>query len=271
MQPSQNQSEQEQFPEEHYAAALEVEWSDYFFPEQHVVLSDYLSSGARGQRSGSPLYSSFYKDAAEWATALLKNQPPLTLIEAGAGTGRFAFEMFLKSTFSKVTLIEPHPRKAEFLERLFLQHRLPASIPFIVDQRRTMREVPVASEYPELESIPGSAETQVFCSKLNEVPPQTKADLVVSLNVIDHVSDPASFCLDLTRRVSHNGRLLLSSPLDWISAYTHPSRWRNSLEEFLPPGWCVEGMTELPFVYRSLPRRVIIFHSQVIMARHRSS
>ncbi|HEU5354668.1 MAG TPA: class I SAM-dependent methyltransferase [Actinocrinis sp.] len=121
--------------------------------------------------------------------ALLPDRRPLTGLDVGSGTGRFA--PALADTFGPVTGIEPADR---------------------------MREVALAqAQHPDVRYLAGSAE---------EIPvPDESADYAVALQSWHHVQDKPRAARELARVVRPGGRLILRSgfsdhmPTVWWLAY----------------------------------------------------
>ncbi len=56
-------------------------------------------------------------------------------------------------------------------------------------------------------------------------------DLVLALNLIDRLYDPASFLRTIGERMRQNGILMIASPYSWSEEYTPKERWLGGLEK----------------------------------------
>jgi SAM-dependent methyltransferase len=63
--------------------------------------------------------------------------------------------------------------------------------------------------YPELRDIPEYREVEFISSRLEDLPPDRTFDLLILINMLDHIQDPPTFARQLEQLVAENGKLLV--------------------------------------------------------------
>jgi len=89
-------------------------------------------------------------------------------------------------------------------------------------------------------------------------------DLVVLLNLIDRVPDPAACIRGLVPRLNPGAQLVIASPFTWLEEYTPRTKWlggrgtkstREALTELLTPGFRLIRSRQIPFIIREHARK----------------
>jgi SAM-dependent methyltransferase len=63
--------------------------------------------------------------------------------------------------------------------------------------------------YPELRDLPEYHQVEFISSRLEDLPPDRTFDLVILINMLDHVQDPWAFVRQIDRLLAANGRILI--------------------------------------------------------------
>lgn len=248
------------------AATLEHEWSDVLFPGRTRPLEHFIEHplGTEALFYPSPFFRRTAGALSAWLAA--RQLPCETVYEVGGGAGRFAYE-FLEAhpETQRYVMSDPSQDKIRHARWIFGEDVHINSLPVNVSQTRWER-LPV--ERPQLGDRPWLSKLEVAARNVESSEwIRESADVVVCLNVIDHVENPPRFLFHLRRLLKPGGVLLLASPLDWHSDFTPTGYWQDRLEDFLEGRWEVLERDELPFYYRTRPRRMILFASEVLLIR----
>lgn len=253
------------------AAGIEADWADHFFPGEAAGPARFLEASEGAPQF--PVISPFPAAAAGFIAGQLvaAGIRPESVLEVGAGCGRFAFELLGRvPSISRAMVMEPMPAKAAFLRWLFaLDHGDRREWPFRAGGE--VRTVPFAPP-PALRREPPPA-VEVHAATLEGLGPQlarndTPYALVTCLNVLDHVASPQSFADLLAEVTSPGNHLAISSPLDWHRDFTPPERWKSRLADFFPVArWEPVAAANLPFLYRPALRTVVLFQSEILLLR----
>ncbi len=63
--------------------------------------------------------------------------------------------------------------------------------------------------YPELRDLPEYREVEFVSSRLEDLPPDRTFDLLILINMLDHVQEPRAFARQVERLVAKNGKILI--------------------------------------------------------------
>jgi SAM-dependent methyltransferase len=92
----------------------------------------------------------------------------------------------------------------------------------------------------------------------------TGFDVIVLLNLIDRVPDPARCLIDLTGRLNPGGQLIIASPYTWMELYTPNNKWLggrgnqttlDALKELLGGTLRLHRRRQIPFIIREHARK----------------
>lgn len=92
----------------------------------------------------------------------------------------------------------------------------------------------------------------------------TGYDVVVMLNLIDRLPDPAACLTDVVDRINPGGQLIIASPYTWMEEYTPKRKWlggragqstREALEKLLSPSCKLLRTRQIPFILREHARK----------------
>lgn len=108
-------------------------------------------------------------------------------------------------------------------------------------------------------------------------------DLIVAMNLIDRLYDPAKFLLSIHERLRPGGTLAITSPYTWLEAYTKREHWLGGRQTADGPVTTLDALQELlsehfepladpidvPFVIRETRRKYQHSISELTLWRHR--
>lgn len=89
-------------------------------------------------------------------------------------------------------------------------------------------------------------------------------DLIVMLNLIDRLPDPAACLKRIERHLRPGGQLVIASPYTWMAEYTPSTKWlgargnettRESLSRLLAPSFRLLRRQQIPFIIREHSRK----------------
>jgi putative 4-mercaptohistidine N1-methyltranferase len=92
----------------------------------------------------------------------------------------------------------------------------------------------------------------------------TGFDVVVMLNLIDRLPNPAACLRDIAARINPGGQLIIASPYTWMEACAPKAKWLGgrgdtatvaALGEALGPGFRMHRRRQLPFIIREHARK----------------
>ncbi|MCC5877714.1 MAG: class I SAM-dependent methyltransferase [Candidatus Sumerlaeia bacterium] len=243
------------------AACLEQEWSGVLFPDECLDPVDGLA--AHGPGAPPFLPTDFHGLVAAWLLEQVGSTDCIdTVREVGGGTGAFAREFLSRHPARTFGMVETSREKIPFARRLLLGDGSPGGIPVInADFSITHRPIPenysfIDGRDCDLEIIEGDG------SRMGGT-----VDLMVCLNVVDRVPDPAAFTAALARQVRPGGWMLLADPLDWLGSITPEKNRVATLEELVPVDWEIVARRDFLFPFRSHPRRIVLFLTEAMVLR----
>lgn len=244
------------------AACLEHEWAHVLYPDECL---DPVG-GLGGFHAGAPpfLPTAFHGEVAGWMMdAFGSDSGAIQKVrEIGGGTGAFAREFLRRHPACTFVMIDLAVEKIRHARRLLLdQGKVPGYPVLGADFSITHRPLPEGIPWmPE-----GIGGLEVIHGDGARFP--DPVDLVVSLNVIDRVSDPRRFVADLAGQVREGGWLALSSPLDWLDGITPPANRVLDLADLVPSDWEIAARGDFRFPFRSHPRRTVVFLAGALLLR----
>ena len=89
-------------------------------------------------------------------------------------------------------------------------------------------------------------------------------DLVIAVNLIDRLSQPDRFLIDIGKRINIGGYLVIASPYTWLEEFTKKEKWLGGFKQDGEPVKTIDGLhqyldknftltenpVKLPFVIR---------------------
>lgn len=243
------------------AACLEQEWAAVLFPGECL---DPVA-GLAFHESGAPpfLPARFHGDIAAWALKAMGPDPCIdTVREVGGGTGAFTREFLQRHPASFYETIDTSREKAIFARRLLLGDGDPGGIP-IIGADFTITRRPIPDSYRFIDTSP--CVPRIVHG--DGARASGTVDLLVCLNVVDRVADPAIFMEGIAGQVRPGGWMLLADPLDWLGSITPEKNQVTALEALVPRGWEIVARQNFLFPFRSHPRRIVLFLTEGLVLR----
>lgn len=203
----------------------------------------------------------------------------LSVLEVGCSVGRASFELALG--FEKVLGLDFSARFIQVANQLKTTGSVLYTLPIegdIVDfKEKTLAEYGLADVAHRCEFLQQDAS--------NLKPIFTGYDMIVAVNLIDRLYDPAKFLKDLAHRLNDGGLLLLASPYTWLEDFTEKANWLGGYKDAQSGEnvTTLEGITALleaefelvkepfdvPFVIRETQRKFQHTLSQVTLWKKR--
>ena len=161
----------------------------------------------------------FPKAMAELAIAAMAGRPARTALDLGCASGRASFE--LARHFQQVTGIDFSARfvgqGAEMAEQGVLRYTLTDEGELVSYKASNLADLGLESCASKVQFYQGDA-----CS----LKPQFSGyDLVLAVNLIDRLYNPASFLQTVHERINLGGVLVLASPYTWLEEHTPREQW----------------------------------------------
>lgn len=203
----------------------------------------------------------------------------LSVLEVGCSVGRASFELALG--FEQVTGLDFSARFIQVANQLKTSGSVLYTLPIegeIVDfKEKTLAEYGLADVAHKCEFLQQDAS--------NLKPIFKGYDMIVAVNLIDRLYDPAKFLNDLPHRLNKGGLLMLASPYTWLEDFTEKSNWLGGYKDTQSGEnvTTLEGMTalldanfelvkepfDIPFVIRETHRKFQHTLSQVTLWKKR--
>ena len=205
----------------------------------------------------------------------------LRVLEVGCSVGRSCFE--LANHFDSVTGLDFSARFIQIANQMKEADSVLYSIPVegeIMEFKEQKLSQLQLSQY---------ADRCTFFQQdaTNMKPHFTGYDMVVAVNLIDRLYDPAKFLTDIHNRMNENGILMISSPYTWLEEHTEKSNWLGGykdaqsgenvttlegLEDLLSEHFeMMKAPYEIPFVIRETKRKYQHSLSEVTFWKKRSN
>ena len=167
----------------------------------------------------------FAQAYAQKAIEIAQNDPHISaktsrsVLEIGCSVGRASFE--LAKYFDDVTGLDFSARFIQIANQLQTTGEIRYSIPAegeIMDFK---------SQSLSQLNLHDSAHKCLFMQQdaCNLKPRFSGYDMVVAVNLIDRLYEPAKFLNDIGSRINSNGILVLSSPYTWLEEFTEKQHW----------------------------------------------
>ncbi|MDX1351673.1 MAG: 5-histidylcysteine sulfoxide synthase [Thiomicrorhabdus sp.] len=153
------------------------------------------------------------------------NLANLKVLEVGCSVGRASFE--LAKHFEEVTGLDFSARFIQVANQLQETGAVRYAIP---------QEGEIMAFKSQSLSALNLQETANRCTFMqqdasNLKPRFTGYDVVVAVNLIDRLYEPAKFLNMIHQRINPNGLLILGSPYTWLEEYTEKSRWLGGYKD----------------------------------------
>jgi len=235
-----------------FARYLEAEWGDILRLGGQVP---HLSNGLFqfGTRT-LPFYGAVASILASYA-------PQNALcIDIGGGMGRLVFELSKRRPDLDLSFYDQSDRFTTFASKLFEGTAFNGELPIIGDDHGNLQNISLnhnTSTY-----MPDLCGTTISVLQSEPLVPAT-FDVVTCCNVFDRVDDPFGLVAKLSSAVKSGGLLLMTSPYDYaLDAREAP----HTIADVLPTGARILKKTDIQYDFRTSPRRVVQYHSQLILA-----
>ncbi|BCN94409.1 SAM-dependent methyltransferase [Thiomicrorhabdus immobilis] len=201
------------------AASVQTEYLTY---ETDRSIAEYCEFHYGAEYFGVTNFAQRYAEIAINAIRQdtdFKNREDLSVLELGCSVGRGCFE--LAKHFSQVTGLDFSARFIQIANQLQEQGSIRYSIPIegeIMDFK--------SQSLKQLGLIDFAARCQFLQQDAANLKPHFSGyDMVVAINLIDRLYEPAKFLEMIHERINDNGLLLIGSPYTWLEEFTDKSRW----------------------------------------------
>lgn len=160
----------------------------------------------------------FPKALAELAIAAMGNRPARTALDLGCASGRATFE--LARHFDHVTGVDFSARfinqGVQLAQQGVLRYTLVDEGELVFYRERSLIGL-------GLEAVKNKVVFQGDACNLK--PMLAGFDLILAVNLIDRLYDPARFLQSVHERLNSGGLLLIASPYTWLEEHTRRSAW----------------------------------------------
>jgi 5-histidylcysteine sulfoxide synthase/putative 4-mercaptohistidine N1-methyltranferase len=163
--------------------------------------------------------TNFPRAIAALAVEAMAGRPMRRALDLGCATGRASFE--LARHFDHVTGIDFSARFIGLAVQLAEQGRIRYTLvdegELVSYKERTLAELGLTGLAGKVEFFQGDA--------CNLKPVFTDYDLVIAVNLIDRLYNPAKFLETVHQRIRAGGVLLIASPYTWLTEHTKRDAW----------------------------------------------
>ncbi|MCC7135987.1 MAG: 5-histidylcysteine sulfoxide synthase [Nitrosomonas sp.] len=161
----------------------------------------------------------FPKALAELAIAAMGNRPARTALDLGCASGRATFE--LARHFDHVTGVDFSARfinqGVQLAQQGVLRYTLVDEGELVFYRERSLIGLGLEAVKNKVAFFQGDA--------CNLKPMLAGFDLILAVNLIDRLYDPARFLQSVHERLNSGGLLLIASPYTWLEEHTRRSAW----------------------------------------------
>lgn len=169
--------------------------------------------------------ANFPKALAELAIAAMGDQPARTALDLGCASGRATFE--LARHFEQVTGIDFSARfvgqGAEMAEQGVLRYTLTDEGELVSYKASRLADLGLQGCTSRVAFYQGDA--------CNLKPQFSGYDLILAVNLIDRLYNPASFLQRVHERLNLGGKLVLASPYTWLEEHTPRAQWVGGFKQ----------------------------------------
>lgn len=200
---------------------------------------------------------------ASIAITAMGNRPAHKALDLGCASGRSTFE--LARHFEYVTGVDFSARfinqGVQLIQQGLLRYTLTDEGDLVFYKERSLAALGLESVKSKVEFYQGDA--------CNLKPILTGYDLILAVNLIDRLYDPAKFLANVHERINLGGLLLIASPYTWLEEHTKRESWiggfkrdgesfttLDGLKSILGNHFkLIQGPQEVPFVIRETRRK----------------
>lgn len=200
-------------------ADLQTVFSTY---ETDLLISQYCEFHYGDNYFGVANFAEAYAQHAIEIAKLdqhLSEKSSLSVLEVGCSVGRASFE--LAKHFDSVTGIDFSARFIQVANQLkktgSVLYSTPVEGEIMAFKERTLAEYKLEARAHKCTFLQQDA--------TNMKPHFTGYDMVVAVNLIDRLYDPAKFLSEIHTRLNQNGILMISSPYTWLEEHTQKENW----------------------------------------------
>lgn len=162
---------------------------------------------------------------AQLAIKAMTQRPAGRALDLGCATGRSVFE--LARHFDRVTGIDFSARfinvAQQMAERGRIRYTLADEGELVSYRERSLSEFGLEDTASKVEFFQGDA-----CNLKSNV---TGYDLILAVNLIDRLYDPALFLRGVHERINDGGLLLIASPYTWLAEHTPREHWLGGFKQ----------------------------------------
>lgn len=200
---------------------------------------------------------------ASIAITAMGSRPAHKALDLGCASGRATFE--LARHFEYVTGVDFSARfinqGVQLIQQGLLRYTLTDEGDLVFYKERSLAGLGLESVKNKVEFYQGDA--------CNLKPILTGYDLILAVNLIDRLYDPAKFLANVHERINLGGLLLIASPYTWLEEHTKREAWiggykrdgesfttLDGLKMILSNHFrLIQGPQEVPFVIRETRRK----------------
>jgi SAM-dependent methyltransferase len=238
---------------------VEAEWGDFIPDRTKSDSSALLPFGARTLP--------FYKRIREIVRDVRKTAPK-RIFDAGAGTGRTAYELCLEFPDAEFVAGEKSGEFVRLARSILLGEDRPPFLPINGSSDRKVTYVPFPSALQEVAnqiSERSAALTYIETAAEDLRYPDGYFDLVLALNVVDRVPDPGAFIEGVARYVAKGGVFILATPYDWDSSSAPKEKHIHSLADAVPAGFKFRSSEHVAYNFRRDCYSEINYRTEVVV------
>lgn len=204
--------------------------------ETDKLLSEYAEFHYGDTYFGVPNFS---VALAELAIAAMSGRPARRALDLGCASGRATFE--LARHFDHVTGVDFSARfinqGVALAEHGILRYTLVDEGELVSYRERTLAGLNLESVRHKVEFFQGDA--------CNLKPILTGYDLILAVNLIDRLYEPAKFLTMVHERLNPGGMLLIASPYTWLEEHTKREHWIGGFKRDGENFTTLDGLKEI--------------------------
>lgn len=183
--------------------------------------------------------SNFPRALAQLAIKAMARRPAGKALDLGCATGRGVFE--LARHFDRATGIDFSARFINAAQQMaqlgHIRYTLIDEGELVSYRERSLAEFDLKETVSKVEFFQGDA--------CNLKPGVTGYDLILAVNLIDRLYDPALFLRDVHQRINDGGLLILASPYTWLQEHTQREHWLGGFKKDGENYTTLDGLKDL--------------------------
>jgi len=183
--------------------------------------------------------SNFPRALAQLAIKAMARRPAGKALDLGCATGRGVFE--LARHFDQATGIDFSARFINAAQQMaqlgHIRYTLIDEGELVSYRERSLAAFDLEETVSKVEFFQGDA--------CNLKPGVTGYDLILAVNLIDRLYDPALFLRDVHQRINDGGLLILASPYTWLPEHTQREHWLGGFKKDGENYTALDGLKDL--------------------------